>query len=346
MAAPTAPGLPERQAVVAGYVRLGDAHQGAGRLTEAIAAYRRVTEEGGLVLAAGHADPAFKQRVASAAYRLCGLLLATGDGVAALASCDASLPLYTELLAAAPENTAAIEGAAGGHIAKANALRVTGRAAEALGEIDEGARLLRILLARAPDNARVELQLATALIQQGVVLLALGRPADAVTANRDAVTRLDALRSADATNARVNALLSYLLLRQATPLIALGAVDDAAASTRRGLAMLRAHAERPGAGPTEQNDYASWLLTCEPASERRPREALRFARAATSGPPHPVYLDTLGLALFRTGDSAAAVKTAEAALALVPPAPAGQASTGLRAEIERHLSEFRGAATP
>jgi hypothetical protein len=83
------------------------------------------------------------------------------------------------------------------------------------------------------------------------------------------------------------------------------------------------------------------LLTCVPESERRPSEALRFARRAVETQANPVYLDTLALAYFQTGAPSEAVRTEERALALLPPAASGAKPTGLRSEIEGHIAQFR-----
>lgn len=344
LAADTEPGSADRQAAIAAYLRLGDARQSAGRTKEAIDAYRQVINAAESTTTMGSWAPTTTQHVAAAANRLCGILLAVGDGAGALTHCDKSVSLYAGLLATDPANAALREAAAGSHVSRANALRINGRAEEALSEITRGSAGLREVLSSAPSNARVQLNLAVALMQQALVQLPARHEVEAVASNLEAVTLLDTLHSTDPTNARVSSLLSFLLLRQAPLLVRVGRAMDAAASTRRGLDMLRADAERPDAGPARLNDYAFWLLTCEPASERRPAVALRFARRASADEPTSLNLDTLALALFHTGDATAAIKTGEAALAQLPPLSAGSASTGLRAEIEGHLAEFRAAA--
>jgi serine/threonine protein kinase len=346
LAAGTAANSPERQAVVAGYLRLGDAYQSGGRAKDALDAYRRVVIDGEAVLAVDAANMVAGQQVAAAANRLCGVLLAVGDGASALAACDKSEQRYAALLAADPGNASIREAAAGLRLARVNALRLTGRTAEALAEVAIAATMFRQLVADAPANAPLRMRLATVLTQQAVVQLAEGRESDAIVSNREAVALLDGLRAGDPGNARVNALLSFVLLRQAPSLVRAGLAPEAAMSTRRGLEILRAQAERPGAGPSEKNDYAAWLLTCEPPSERRPEVALRLARQVVDQQRHPVFLDTLALALFRTGNPAEAIKVGEAALGLLPAVPAGAPATGLRAEIEGHLKEYRAAAAP
>jgi tetratricopeptide (TPR) repeat protein len=317
--------------------------QGAGRLVDAVAAYRRVVDDGSAALTAGGDAREIGQSVAVASNRLCGILLATGDGAAALAACDTGLARYQALAAVDPANTVYVDGIASVRVARANALRVNGRVEEALGEITASAELFEARLAKNPGDARLQQQLATIQIQRGVTQLLLGRETEALASNARAVQLFDALLASDPANVRAQSLLSFVLLRQAPVLVRAGRTADAAASTRRGLAMLRAQADRPGASAGALNDYASWLLTCEPATLRDPATALRVARRAAEVQRQPMILDTLALALFETGSVQQALETGRAALALLPALPAGATSTGLRAEIEGHLQRF-GAA--
>ncbi|MFN7979767.1 MAG: serine/threonine-protein kinase [Vicinamibacterales bacterium] len=343
LAASTPPGSPDRLAAVSGYLRLGDALQGGGRTKEAVAAYRRVLDAGEAALTGGGDLRAFGLPVGTAANRLCALLLATGDAAGGLAACDTGLARLTALQGLDSSNVAVSDGLAALRVARANALRVNGRPEEALAEIGRSVSAFRDRVAAAPGDARLQQQLATILTQQGVTQLALGKDTDALASNAEAVTLYEALRARDPGNARVSTILSFILLRQAPVLVRAGRVADAEASTRRGLAIMRAQATRPGAGAGEKNDYASWLLSCEPASLRDPQTALRLAREAVAAERSPIYLDTLALALFQTGDPRQAVEVATAAVALLPPAPSGAPASGLRAEVEGHLRQYREA---
>jgi len=339
LAAGTPPGSPERSALIGSRLRLGDTYQAMGRSADAVDSYRRVVSEGDAMGGAA-ADAGTRSRVAAASNRLCGILQALGDATGSLSNCERSVALSMALLAER-DTPATREAVASATLAHANALRLNGRSTEAFDASARAIDALRTLATDAPDSGRIRLQLATALAQQGTVLAALGRTADAVSATNESIALLDALYEGDAGNQRIRTLLSYLLLRRAPLLMAAGRQGEAAASTRRGLGLLGALASRPGASATEMNDYASWLLTCEPASERRPAEALALARKAAGTQPNPVYLDTLALALFETGSRAEALKTAEQALSMLPPVAAGTTPSGLRREIEGHLERFR-----
>jgi len=86
------------------------------------------------------------------------------------------------------------------------------------------------------------------------------------------------------------------------------------------LAARREAAEKPEAGPKAKNRYAWPLLTWEPADLRDPETALEFALEANelSGFKKPMYLDTLALAYYRTGDATMAVDTQRKALSVLP----------------------------
>ena len=87
------------------------------------------------------------------------------------------------------------------------------------------------------------------------------------------------------------------------------------------------------------NNVAWFLLsTREPA---KPAEALALAREASELTDHgdPSVLDTLALALHRTGDTEQAIEIQTRAIALVPPE-----DEALRAELEEALARFEAAA--
>jgi len=331
----------EGLAVARSLLRLGDAYQAVGRSRDAVELYRRVAAEGEAALRRG-GGAAVRQNVAQAGQRLCGILMAVGDSEGALENCRNSVRASDALLSAQPASAALAAQAAASTLAYANALRLSGRVAEALPLAGKVTGQLQRLAEENAADGRVRLQLATALAQRGNIQAALGRQADAVASYQEAVERLDALLAADPANQRVRTLLSYLLLRRSPALLRAGRRTAAAASTRRGLGLLREQAERAAAAPTDMNEYAQWLLTCQPASERRPAEALRFARRAVDAQPQPLYLDTLALAYFQTGAREQAVRAEERALALLPPAAPRAPSSGLRREIESRLAEFRG----
>ncbi len=335
------PQSPEGFAYRRSLLRLGDAYQATGRSKDAADVYRRVVTAGDVSFMRNPEDPETRKVVARATQRLCAISMALGDSKGALRSCQRSVALYDGLLASPSADVGVRENAAGASIAYANALRLTGNAREAQAVNGKAIAALERLCSENPTNGEARLELATALARQGTIQGGLSEDWAALESYRRAVDLFDGLLVADPVNQRIRTLLSYLLLRRSPTLLRAGKAGEASASTRRGLALLKAQAERATAGPTDLNEYAFWLLTCVPESERRPSEALRFARRAVDAQANPVYLDTLALAYFQTGAADEALKTEEQALAMLPPVASGAKPTGLRSEIEGHIAQFR-----
>ena len=336
------PHSPEGLAYRRSLVRLGDAYQATGRTNEAAELYRQVVTVGDAVLRDDPQNVETRQSLAHASHRLCAILMALGDSAAAVDSCQRSVSFYDALLEGSPAAVQQRLEAAQATVAYSNALRLTGRVEEALPLSARAVAALETLAVEDPTNGQVRLELATALARRGTTETALSHTDAALDSYQKAVDVFDGLLAADPTNQRIRTLLSYLLLRRSSTLLRAGRAEEASASTRRGLELLKKQAERVTAGPTDLNEYAFWLLTCVPEGERRPAEALRFARRAVEAEANPVYLDTLALAYFQTGAAGAAVKTAERALGMLPPVAPGSKTTGLRSEIENHLAQFRG----
>ena len=125
-----------------------------------------------------------------------------------------------------------------------------------------------------------------------------------------------------------------------TEMTKLGDVANAQKSGSEAIELMRAVAERPGAGPYEWNGYANALMKSEIEALRQPAKALELALRATGATkePNPLFLDTLAWAYFRNGDVTSAIRTERQALTLVP---AGNAlGQGLRSELEQGLARF------
>ncbi len=105
------------------------------------------------------------------------------------------------------------------------------------------------------------------------------------------------------------------------------------------LASHRRLAEAPEADAAAKDTYARLLLTCDVEDLRDAAAALEFSRAANgmTGHAQPRLLDTLSLALFRTGDRAGAIENQQRALSLVP-----EGDEALRAVLEKTLAGFEG----
>ncbi len=124
---------------------------------------------------------------------------------------------------------------------------------------------------------------------------------------------------------------------------------DEAVSLLREIAQLSAAAlDKPDAGAQALNEGAWTLLTHELEELRDPAKALGYARRAcafeetSKGGWLWGYLDTLALAQYRTGDTAAAVQTERRAISLMPPAQADPEMPQRLAEYEAALRSAQG----
>jgi tetratricopeptide (TPR) repeat protein len=148
------------------------------------------------------------------------------------------------------------------------------------------------------------------------------------------------LMSIDPTDSKAPAGLALALTRMAFEMKKLGDLASAEKAGRDAIELMRAVAERPGAGPYEWNDYANALVKSETESLRQPDKALELALRATRATKeaNALFLDTLAWAYFRNGDAPAAIRTEREALRLVPEGNALR--QGLRSELEQGLKEF------
>jgi tetratricopeptide (TPR) repeat protein len=151
---------------------------------------------------------------------------------------------------------------------------------------------------------------------------------------------MQTLMSIDPSDSKAPAGLALALTRMAAEMKKIGDLANAKKAGSEAIELMRAVAERPGAGPYEWNDYANALMKSEIESLRQPAKALELALRATRATKesNPTFLDTLAWAYFRNGDAPSAIRTERQALSLVPASNAlGQ---GLRSEIEQGLAQF------
>ncbi len=101
-------------------------------------------------------------------------------------------------------------------------------------------------------------------------------------------------------------------------------------------------AEEPDARADAINEYAMFLMTCEPEDLRDPAAALPVAQRAVemTESEDAGVLDTLAMAYFMTGDTAKAIETQEKAVSLVPPD-----ESEMRTELEANLAKYRAGST-
>jgi tetratricopeptide (TPR) repeat protein len=247
------------------------------------------------------------------------------------------------LLRRNPGDLKLIQGRATNATMLGNALFMNGRPEEARESLKAAEASFEEMLTRDPNNAGARRGQAMSRTRLANTLAALGDTTGAVVSYQLAVDALQALVAADPQNVRFKTDLTYTLLRRVNLLQKAGRGVEARRSASAGLSLLRAQAERPAASAGDWNDYAWWLVTCDPPALRAPATALQFAKRAVSAsqPPNPSFLHTLGWAEYRTGDRDHAVATLELALTLLDPAAAVGPARGLRAQIESDLADFK-----
>lgn len=193
------------------------------------------------------------------------------------------------------------------------------------------------LVAADPQSSRARLDLAVVLAAAAEAEESLdGGAARASDYYRRALEQLLYLDKISPTNVRRQEYLAEtrLHLGRLAPNAA-----AAAEHTREGLRIAGELARREEATPRHLALYAEALLRANPASLRRPEEALGFAQRASAAVEHknPAYLDLMAEAHFQAGRAEEAVAFAEKAVALV-----GPGTTSRRAYGE-HLERYRKA---
>jgi serine/threonine protein kinase len=339
------PADPSTQSLMAVSLRnLGDGAFGAGDAAGAVTQYEQAASTDDRLLAAHPGDEAIQREVAEINQRLCNTLMLTGDVRGTIMRCQRYSEVAGGLLAKNPGDLKLLQGRASNATMLGNALFMNGRPQEARESLKAAEAWFDDVLRRDPNNAAASRGQAMTRTRLANTLSALGDTTGAVTSYQLAVEALQALVAADPQNARYKTDLTYTLLRRVSLLLKAGLRVEARRSASAGLSLLRAQAERPGASAADWNDYAWWLVTCDPPELRAPATALQFARRAigASTPPNPSFLHTLGWAQYRTGSRDQAVGTLERALTLLDPASAGGRARGLRAQIENDLADFKG----
>ncbi len=203
--------------------------------------------------------------------------------------------------------------------------------------------LFEALATEQPNNVEYRRLIAYTQIYVAQAQLAQDDRMAAMATYSKAIASMQTLMSIDPSDSKAPAGLSLALTRMAAEMKKIGDVANAEKAGSQAIELMRAVAERPGAGAYEWNDYANALLKSEVESLRQPGKALELALRANlaTKDSNALFLDTLAWAYFRTGDATSAVRAERQALSLVP---AGNAlGQGLRSELEQGLAQFETA---
>jgi len=320
--------------------KVGDGHFFNGQTARALADYQRAFVIQESVLRQERSNPESQKVAGYIQNRRCIVLAAAGDAIGATAACRSSIDYLDRVAPPLGNDRPLRRTLASTCAAYGNLLRHLKQIPEALRLLARANSLFEALAAEQPNNVEYRRLIAYTQIYVAQALLAKDDREGAMKTYAKAIASMQTLMSIDPSDSKAPAALALVLTRMTTEMTKVGDLANAERAGGEAIELLRTVAERPGAGAYEWNDYANALLKSEIASLRQPAKALDLALRATRATKesNAMFLDTLAWAYFRTGDTAAAIRTQRKALALVP---AGNAlGQGLRVELEEGLAQF------
>jgi eukaryotic-like serine/threonine-protein kinase len=332
--------LPAQRDLAFSLSKVGDGQFFNGQTTLALADYQQALGMQEAVLRQRPADPESQKVAGYIQNRRCIVLAAAGNAVHAAEACRASIAFLDPVALALSRDRLVRRTLAATCAAFGNLLRHLDQVPEALTLLAKANGLFEALAGEQPNNVEYRRLIAYTQIYVAQALLARDDRAGAMETYSKAAASMQTLISIDPSDSKAPTGLALALTSMATEMNKIGDLVNAEKAGSEAIELMRAVAERPGAGPYEWNDYANTLLKSETESLRQPGKALELALRATRGAkaPNPLFLDTLAWAYFRTGDAPSAIRTERQALSLVP---AGNAlGQGLRTELEQGLAQF------
>ena len=332
--------LPARRDVAFSLSKVGDGRFFNGQTARALADYEHALRLQETVLQRDASDPESQKVAGYIQNRRCIVLAAAGDAVGATGACRASIAYLDAVTPPLGNDVRLRRTLASSCAAYGNLLRHLNQVPEALRHLARASALFDALATEQPNNVEYRRLIAYTQIYVAQALLAQDDREAAMKTYAKAIASMQTLMSIDPSDSKAPAGLALALTRMATEMTRIGDFPNASKAGRQAIELMRAVAERPGAGAYEWNDYANALLKSETEALRQPAKALELALRATraTGESNAMFLDTLAWAYFRTGDAALAIQTQRKALSLVP---AGNAlGQGLRVELEQGLAQF------
>ena len=320
--------------------KVGDGQFFNGQTDHAVTKYAQALTMQEAVLLRDPSDSESKKVLGYIQNRRCIVLASAGDAVHAAEACRASID-YLDPLALILTRDRLVRRTLGTSCAAfGNLLRHLNRIPEALTYLAKANGLFDALAAEQPNNVEYRRLIAYTQIYVAQALLAQDDRAGAMETYSKAVASMQTLMAIDPSDSKAPAGLALTLSIMATEMKKIGDLASAEKAGSEAIELMRAVAEKPGAGPYEWNAYANTLLKSEIESMRQPAKALELALRASRATKesNATFLDTLAWAYFRNGDAASAIRTERMALGLVP---AGDSlGQGLRSEIEQGLAQF------
>ena len=334
------PNLPAQRDLAFSLSKVGDGQFFNGQTDHALTDYQQALGMQEAVLRQDPSDPESRKVAGYVQNRRCIVLATAGDAVHAAEACRASIAYLDPVALVLSGDRLVRRTLASTCAAFGNLLRHLNRVPEALSYLAKANALFESLAAEQPNNVEYRRLIAYTQIYVAQALLAQDDRAGAMETYSKAVASMQTLMSIDPSDSKAPAGLALALTSMAAEMKKIGDLADAEKAGSEAIELMRAVAERPGAGPYEWNDYANALMKSEIESLQQPAKALELALRATRATKesNPTFLDTLAWAYFRNGDTPSAIRTERQALSLVPASNAlGQ---GLRSEIEQGLAQF------
>jgi tetratricopeptide (TPR) repeat protein len=320
--------------------KVGDGEFFNGQTEHALSDYEGALKMQTAVLQRNPSDPESQKVLGYIQNRRCIVLATAGDAIHAVEACRLSIAALDPVVLVLRNDRLVRRTLAATCAAYGNLLRHLNRIPEALTYLAKASSLFEALAAEQPNNVEYRRLIAYTQMYVAQALFAQDDRAGAMRTFSKAAQSMQTLISIDPTDSKAPAGLALTLSSMAAEMKKSGDLPAAERASSEAIELMRAVAERPGAGPYEWNVYADILLKSEIERLREPAKALDLALRASRATQetNPTFLDTLAWAYFRTGDTAAAVRTERKALSLVP---AGNAlGQGLRSELEQGLAQF------
>jgi non-specific serine/threonine protein kinase/serine/threonine-protein kinase len=320
--------------------KVGDGQFFNGQTALALADYRQALTMQESVLRLDPSDAESQKVAGYIQNRRCIVLAASGDAVHAVQACRSSIGYLDPAALILSHDRLVRRTLASTCAAFGNLLRHLNQVPEALTQLAKASALFEALAKEQPNNVEYRRLIAYTQIYAAQALLAQEDRVGAMATYAKAVASMQTLMSIDPSDSKAPAGLALALTRMSAEMKKAGDLANAEKAGGEAIELMRAVAERPGAGAYEWNDYANALLKPEIESLRQPAKALELALRANRATKdsNAMFLDTLAWAYFRSGDARSAVRTERQALSLVP---AGNAlGQGLRSELEQGLAQF------
>jgi serine/threonine protein kinase/tetratricopeptide (TPR) repeat protein len=272
--------------------------------------YRRVLKLNRAAIRAAPGNPGYNSELALALGDQGLFFLDTGRGREAEAAVREALKIHQRMLADG-HMKGEIERYTARHFVRlGRVLAATCRAREAEESYRQGVTLLEPLVKELPESALYRASLAEALVGLANLLNDLGRRPEAEELRREVIRHYEKLKADFSEELEFRGCLVQSYRQLGNLLWELGRQSEAAELFRKAIDL---DPENPAL-----NNALAWILATSP--EPRLRDAARAVRlakkAVVARRRSGVYRNTLGVALYRTGDDRAAVAELGTAMSL------------------------------